>query len=139
MIKTIITCITTIICMLGITHFIEQHNTNEIVTIESQRKSVIIYNTYESYNDTNKYEYSEQVTEEVIIEERMNMNASDKSHLEINEINNNNTGRKFRSTLECEVCERSGVELEVWRDVNGIEHCTCKEKCTNGLEVLYGR
>ena len=51
--------------------------------------------------------------------------------------NTNNTG--FRSVLQCEVCEQTGTELEVWYDVNNIKHYTCTNKCTNGLDVLYGR
>ena len=39
---------------------------------------------------------------------------------------------------KCEVCERTGTELEAWYDVNNIKHYTCKERCTDGLDVLYG-
>lgn len=53
--------------------------------------------------------------------------------------NNSSTNGGFRSVLQCEVCEQTGTELEVWYDVNNIKHYTCKDKCTNGLDVLYGR
>lgn len=41
-------------------------------------------------------------------------------------------------SIECEVCERTGTELEIWYDTNNIKHYTCKERCTGGLDVLYG-
>lgn len=46
--------------------------------------------------------------------------------------------KPFSSNIRCEVCEKSGTELEIWYDTNNIKHYTCLEKCTNGLDVLYG-
>ena len=46
--------------------------------------------------------------------------------------------RPFNSNIQCEVCEETGTELEIWYDSNNIKHYTCLEKCTNGLDILYG-
>lgn len=48
--------------------------------------------------------------------------------------------RPFNSVLRCEVCEdtKEESEIEIWYDRNNIKHYTCIEKCTNGLDILYG-
>ena len=53
-------------------------------------------------------------------------------------IESGETGEYFNSNIRCEVCEQNGTELEIWYDSNNIKHYTCLEKCTNGLDVLYG-
>ena len=46
--------------------------------------------------------------------------------------------KPFSRNIKCEVCEKSNTELEIWYDTNNIKHYTCLEKCTNGLDILYG-
>lgn len=65
--------------------------------------------------------------------------------IEIEQENNNEiiiepekTEEYFNSNIRCEVCEQNGTELEIWYDSNNVKHYTCLEKCTNGLDVLYG-
>ena len=58
-----------------------------------------------------------------------------KENAPTNSVNNN---KGFKSVLKCEICEKTGTELEAWTDVNNIKHYTCKERCTGGLDVLYG-
>lgn len=48
--------------------------------------------------------------------------------------------RPFNNVLRCEVCRetKEESEIEIWYDRNNIKHYTCIEKCTNGLDILYG-
>ncbi len=132
----IITCVTTILCMLGVTSFMEQNKTDEVITaIETQEENAPVYNNYETHNH---YEVKEEEEEEP--EEMVPSNNSNDDNLYPNLESDDNEGNTFnRATLKCEVCEQSGTELEVWFDSNNVKHYTCKDKCTNGLDALYGK
>lgn len=113
----------------------ETHNHYEEVTKEVDEEEVkeMVHDAYFEERVKEAEETSNQLTYEelqALIYDGSKENAPTNS-------SSNNTG--FRSVLQCEVCEKTGTELEVWYDVNNIKHYTCKDKCTNGLEVLYGR
>ena len=155
-----------IIGMLGITCLLAMNNSNEnaekITTAIEENAPINGETTINNYETHNHYEeivetIDEEEVKEMVhdayYEERVKEAEETSNQLTYEELQaliydgskenaptnsvNNNTG--FRSVLQCEVCEKTGTELEVWYDVNNIKHYTCKEKCTNGLDVLYGK
>ena len=111
------------------------------------------YETHNHYEEVDKEEVKEMV-HDAYFEERVKEAEETSNQLTYEELQaliydgskenaptnsvNNNTNKGFKSVLKCEVCERTGTELEAWTDVNNIKHYTCKERCTGGLNVLYG-
>ena len=134
---------------------------------ESKKETVNANNYYENYNHYETHNHYEEVTKEVdeeevkemvhdaYFEERVKQAEEEskqltyeelqaliydgsKENAPTNSVDNNSTNKGFKSVLKCEVCEKTGTELEAWTDVNNIKHYTCKERCTGGLDVLYG-
>lgn len=153
-----------ITCLLAMNN--SNENAEKITTAIEEKAptngKTVIYETTNNYETHNHYEeVTKEVNEEEIkemvhdayFEERVKEAEETSNQLTYEELQaliydgskenaptnlvDNNTG--FRSVLQCEVCEQTGTELEVWYDVNNIKHYTCKEKCTNGLDVLYGK
>lgn len=75
---------------------------------------------------------------EIEKEEQTNKESSNEWTNNDNTTTNETTGEYFSSNVKCEVCEKSGTELEKWYDSNNVLHYTCLTKCTDGLDVLYG-
>lgn len=115
----------------------ETHNHYEEVTKEVDEEEVkeMVHDAYFEERVKEAEETSNQLTYEEL--QALIYDANEVSENAPTNSVDNNTG--FRSVLQCEVCEKTGTELEVWYDVNNIKHYTCKDKCTNGLDVLYGR
>lgn len=155
-----------ITCLLAMNN--SNKNTEKITTtieekapINSETKETVI-NNYETTNNYETHNHYEEVNEEEVkemvhdayFEERVKEAEETSNQLTYEELQaliydgnevdenaptNSSSSTGFRSVLQCEVCEKTGTELEVWYDVNNVKHYTCKEKCTNGLDVLYGR
>lgn len=133
----------------------ETHNhyeevTKEVVeTVDEEEVKEMVHDAYFEERVKEAEETSNQLTYEelqALIYDGSKENAPTNSsssngslYPNLSTDNNNSTNGGFRSVLQCEVCEQTGTELEVWYDVNNIKHYTCKDKCTNGLDVLYGR
>lgn len=158
-----------IIGMLGITCLLAMNNSNENaekITTAIEEKApangdtvINNYETHNHYEEVTKEVDEEEVKEMVhdaYFEERVKeaeetsnqltyeelqalIYDGSKENAPTNSVDNNSTNKGFRSVLKCEVCERTGTELEAWYDVNNIKHYTCKNKCTNGLDELYGK
>lgn len=122
---------------------------------ELKKETVNANNYYENYNHYETHNHYEEVTKEVDEEEVKEMvhdayfeervkEAEEKSNqLTYEELqaliyDGSKENAPTNSVDKCEVCERTGTELEAWYDVNNIVHYTCKERCTGGLDVLYG-
>jgi tRNA G10 N-methylase Trm11 len=119
----------------------ETHNhyeevTKEVVeTVDEEEVKEMVHDAYFEERVKEAEETSNQLTYEEL--QALIYDGNEVS--ENSPTNSVNTNTGFRSVLQCEVCEQTGTELEVWYDVNNIKHYTCKNKCTNGLDVLYGR
>ena len=151
-----------IIGMLGMTCLLDMNNSNEnaekITTAIEEKASTngeTVINNYETTNNYETHNHYEEVTKEVDEEEVKEMvhdayfeervkEAEEKSNqLTYEELqaliyDGSKENAPTKSVDKCEVCERTGTELEAWYDVNNIVHYTCKERCTGGLDVLYG-
>jgi tRNA G10 N-methylase Trm11 len=114
----------------------ETHNHYEEVTKEVDEEEVkeMVHDAYFEERVKEAEETSNQLTYEEL---QALIYDGSKENAPTNSVNNNNN-KGFKSVLKCEVCERTGTELEAWTDVNNIKHYTCKERCTGGLDVLYG-
>lgn len=134
----------------GVVNNYETHNHYEEVTKEVDEEEVkeMVHDAYFEERIKEAEETSNQLTYEelqALIYDGSKENAPTNSSSSNGSLypnlstNNNSSNTRFRSVLQCEVCEKTGTELEVWYDINNIKHYTCKDKCTNGLDVLYGR
>ena len=137
----------------GVVNNYETHNHYEEVTKEVNEEEVkeMVHDAYFEERVKEAEETSNQLTYEELqaliydaneVSENAPTNSSsnnDSLYPNLSTDTNNSSNTGFRSVLQCEVCEKTGTELEVWYDVNNIKHYTCKDKCTNGLDVLYGR
>ena len=154
-----------IIGMLGMTCLLDMNNSNEnaekITTAIEEKaptngetKETVI-NNYETTNNYETHNHYEEVTKEVdeeevkemvhdaYFEERVKEAEETSNQLTYEELqaliyDGSKENAPTNSVDKCEVCERTGTELEAWYDVNNIKHYTCKERCTGGLDVLYG-
>lgn len=140
----------TIINNYETTNNYETHNHYEEVTKEVNEEEVkeMVHDAYFEERVKEAEETSNQLTykelQALIYDGSKNAptnssSSNDNLYPNLSTDNNSSTNGGFRSVLQCEVCEKTGTELEVWYDVNNIKHYTCKDKCTNGLDVLYGR
>jgi hypothetical protein len=120
----------------GVVNNYETHNYYEEVTKEVDEEEVkeMVHDAYFEERVKEAEEKSNQLTYEEL---QALIYDGSKENAPTNSVNNNNN-KGFKSVLKCEVCERTGTELEAWTDVNNIKHYTCKERCTGGLDVLYG-
>jgi hypothetical protein len=120
----------------GVVNNYETHNHYEEVTKEVDEEEVkeMVHDAYFDERVKEAEEKSNQLTYEEL---QALIYDGSKENAPTNSVNNNNN-KGFKSVLKCEVCERTGTELEAWTDVNNIKHYTCKERCTGGLDVLYG-
>ena len=136
----------------GVVNNYETHNhyeevTKEVVeTVDEEEVKEMVHDAYFEERVKEAEETSNDLTYEELqaliydgSENAPTNSSSSNDSLYPNLSTDNSTNGGFRSVLQCEVCEKTGTELEVWYDVNNIKHYTCKDKCTNGLEVLYGR
>ena len=120
----------------GVVNNYETHNHYEEVTKEVDEEEIKEM-VHDAYFEEKQNENPNELTYEEV--QALIYDGEGKSLPELNiDINNSNNRGGFRNTLQCEVCEKTGTELEVWYDVNNIKHYTCKERCTGGLDVLYG-
>ena len=122
----------------GVVNNYETHNHYEEVTetVDEEEVKEMVHDAYFEERVKEAEETSNQLTYEEL---QALIYDGSKENAPTNSVNTNANNVGFRSVLQCEVCEETGTELEVWYDVNNIKHYTCKEKCTNGLDVLYGR
>ena len=97
----------------------------EPVKIETAPKNKIQY----------EYKKEERVIEPKTIISEPIMKAKETEPSVQKETRNKET---YTESAKCEVCEKSGTELEIWYDSNNIKHYTCLVKCTDGLDILYG-
>lgn len=120
----------------GVVNNYETHNHYEEVTKEVDEEEVkeMVHDAYFEERVKEAEETSNQLTYEEL---QALIYDGSKENAPTNSVDNN-TNKGFKSVLKCEVCERTGTELEAWTDVNNIKHYTCKERCTGGLNVLYG-
>ena len=125
----------------------------QIETIEKAPSTA--YNNYGVVNNYETHNHYEEVTKEVdeeevkeivhdaYFEERVKEAEETSNQLTYEELqaliyDGSKENAPTNSVDKCEVCEKTGTELEAWYDVNNIKHYTCKERCTGGLDVLYG-
>ena len=151
-----------IIGMLGMTCLLDMNNSNENaekITTAIEEKAPTngetVINNYETTNNYETHNHYEEVTKEVneeevkemvhdaYFEERVKEAEETSNQLTYEELqaliyDGSKENAPTNSVDKCEVCERTGTELEAWYDVNNIVHYTCKERCTGGLDVLYG-
>ena len=151
-----------IIGMLGMTCLLDMNNSNENaekITTAIEEKAPTngetVINNYETTNNYETHNHYEEVTKEVdeeevkeivhdaYFEERVKEAEETSNQLTYEELqaliyDGSKENAPTNSVDKCEVCERTGTELEAWYDVNNIKHYTCKERCTGGLDVLYG-
>ena len=147
-----------IIGMLGMTCLLDMNNSNENtekITTAIEEKAPTngetVINNYETTNNYETHNHYEKVDEEEVkemvhdayFEERVKEAEETSNQLTYEELqaliyDGSKENASTNSVDKCEVCERTGTELEAWYDVNNIKHYTCKERCTGGLDVLYG-
>lgn len=146
-----------IIAMLGLTCLLSinasagntERITNAIEEKETQDKTVV-YETTNNYETHNHYEVEPKkevvVEREIIVEKVIEKPVTIIKEVEKpapeqpvqKETQERVYDKGITEVLKCEVCEKSGTELKVWYDSNNIKHITCKDRCTNGLGLLYG-
>ena len=125
----------------GVVNNYETHNYYEEITKEVDEEEVkeMVHDAYFEERVKEAEETSNQLTYEEL---QALIYDGSKENAPTNSVDNNtgNSGICNPTTvLRCEVCEQTGTELKVWYDVNNIKHYTCTTRCTNGLDVLYGK
>ena len=153
-------CSSVIMGVVGVGNAINLNKTEEVKQKVEQIETIekapsTAYNNYGVVNNYETYNHYEEVTKEVdeeevkemvhdaYFEERVKEAEETSNQLTYEELqaliyDGSKENAPFNSVDKCEVCERTGTELEAWYDVNNIVHYTCKERCTGGLDVLYG-
>ena len=153
-------CSSVIMGVVGVGNAVNLNKTEEvkqkvekIETIEKAPSTA--YNNYGVVNNYETHKHYEEVTKEVdeeevkemvhdaYFEERVKEAEETSNQLTYEELqaliyDGSKENAPTNSVDKCEVCEKTGTELEAWYDVNNIKHYTCKERCTGGLDVLYG-
>ena len=153
-------CSSVIMGVVGVGNAVNLNKTEEVKQKVEQIETIekapsTAYNNYGVVNNYETHNHYEEVTKEVdeeevkemihdaYFEERVKEAEETSNQLTYEELqaliyDGSKENAPTNSVDKCEVCERTGTELEAWYDVNNIKHYTCKEKCTGGLDVLYG-
>ena len=153
-------CSSVIMGVVGVGNAVNLNKTEEVKQKVEQIETIekapsTAYNNYGVVNNYETHKHYEEVTKEVdkeevkemvhdaYFEERVKEAEETSNQLTYEELqaliyDGSKENAPTNSVDKCEVCERTGTELEAWYDVNNIKHYTCKERCTGGLDVLYG-
>ena len=153
-------CSSVIMGVVGVGNAVNLNKTEEVKQKVEQIETIekapsTAYNNYGVVNNYETHNHYEEVTKEVdeeevkdmvhyaYFEERVKQAEEESKQLTYEELqaliyDGSKENAPTNSVDKCEVCERTGTELEAWYDVNNIKHYTCKERCTGGLDVLYG-
>ena len=153
-------CSSVIMGVVGVGNAVNLNKTEEVKQKVEQIETIekapsTAYNNYGVVNNYETHNHYEEVTKEVdeeevkemvhdaYFEERVKEAEETSNQLTYEELqaliyDGSKENAPTNSVDKCEVCERTGTELEAWYDVNNIKHYTCKERCTGGLDVLYG-
>ena len=153
-------CSSVIMGVVGVGNAVNLNKTEEVKQKVEQIETIekapsTAYNNYGVVNNYETHNHYEEVTKEVdeeevkemvhdaYFEERVKEAEETSNQLTYEELqaliyDGSKENAPTNSVDKCEVCERTGTELEAWYDVNNIKHYTCKERCTGGLHVLYG-
>ena len=153
-------CSSVIMGVVGVGNAVNLNKTEEVKQKVEQIETIekapsTAYNNYGVVNNYETHNHYEEVTKEVdeeevkeivhdaYFEERVKQAEEESKQLTYEELqaliyDGSKENAPTNSVDKCEVCEKTGTELEAWYDVNNIKHYTCKERCTGGLDVLYG-
>ena len=149
-------CSSVIMGVVGVGNAVNLNKTEEVKQKVEQIETIekapsTAYNNYGVVNNYETHNHYEKVDEEEVkemvhdayFEERVKEAEETSNQLTYEELqaliyDGSKENAPTNSVDKCEVCERTGTELEAWYDVNNIKHYTCKERCTGGLDVLYG-
>ena len=153
-------CSSVIMGVVGVGNAVNLNKTEEVKQKVEQIETIekapsTAYNNYGVVNNYETHNHYEEVTKEVdeeevkeivhdaYFEERVKEAEETSNQLTYEELqaliyDGSKENAPTNSVDKCEVCEKTGTELEAWYYVNNIKHYTCKERCTGGLDVLYG-